>query len=296
MRSLITLCLVSIPALIMLALTMLSLTSCDQGEKRVLLKHKYKPGLELSYLQEIKGLAVERTSDSTCHDLSTEAEVNIGMYVRELVDDSLGKIIISYKQHTRSEDRISGKIKDTTATSPDLIATMAPSGEIIKMEMEDSVGNEAHLKYYRDLYQQGTPTYPASEVTQGFRWVQSFKVSIEGEEVDAATTYEVKAFVREAGYDCVLIEYSGNLVIPVLPEKGKDSTYLGGVDRVTSKGVIYFAYREGMTVIQKERWIRHGERKIRENEVVTNHYFESEYDVVLTLAAAPKIRTIPDGD
>ncbi|MCJ7489863.1 MAG: hypothetical protein MUO87_06945, partial [Thermoplasmata archaeon] len=101
--------------------------------------------------------------------------------------------------------------------------------------------------------------------------------------------YNVMSFARERGYDCVVIEYDGVCIVPLPQRTGKEHKLLSGVDRITSKGHWYFAYKEGFLVSMKERWTLESDRTIYRLVADTCHGYEAgdtipmhvglEYDV-----------------
>ena len=65
---------------------------------------------------------------------------------------------------------------------------------------------------------------------------------------------EICALAREAGYDCAVIKCDGGMIIPLEPNP-KDSVQRSGLDRIRSTGLLYFAYKEGMVILQREQWL-----------------------------------------
>ena len=103
--------------------------------------------------------------------------------------------------------------------------------------------------------------------------------------MEASTTYNVKSFVKENGYDCVILEFTGNLLIPI-EANPDDESQRQGIDRISSKGQLYFAYNEGFVVLQKEKWISRGDRTKITNSEIEEYKIESEYDVEFKLVKA----------
>jgi len=118
----------------------------------------------------------------------------------------------------------------------------------------------------------------------GRSWTQNTLVALPNETLEASTTYKLSSFAREAGYDCVLIEYAGNLIIPFGPSPD-DSTQRSGIDHISTEGVMYFAYKEGLVVLQRERYILNGDRQSicdSTHEMVTSKV-KAETDVEFVL-------------
>ena len=147
---------------------------------------------------------------------------------------------------------------DTVTHERELNLHVAPSGKVVKVGFISDT-DEALISYLKNYFEQAWPEFPQGELPIGYNWTQTAKVVMPDETLEASTTYEIKSMVREAGYDCAVIDYKGNMVIPVLPRE-KKSTIISGIDRIASEGVIYFAYKEGFVVLQRENWTIDGER------------------------------------
>jgi hypothetical protein len=117
------------------------------------------------------------------------------------------------------------------------------------------------VQYIKNYYEQGMPVFPARELAPGDSWTQTTKVVLPGEPMEASVSYKVTALVREAGYDCAVIECDGQLFIPIEPNP-KDTVQRTGLDNIKSTGKLYFAYKEGMVVLQRERWVIDRHRKL----------------------------------
>ena len=109
------------------------------------------------------------------------------------------------------------------------------------------------------------------------------------ETMNASTTYTIKSFVRELGYDCAVIEYTGNLLIPIEPKKD-DKTQRSGIDKIQTKGMIYFAYIEGLVIKQTEKWKTEGTRTQIIDGEWEKYKFESNYDVNFILVRAEGLK------
>ena len=129
---------------------------------------------------------------------------------------------------------------------------MASDGKIVDVFPEDDLPDES-IDYYRRLFEQASPMYPDEPVSVGYIWSHTVKVLLNEGVTDASTTYKIKSFVREAGFDCAVIEYKGNMIIP-LSNKCVDEGMVitEGLDRIEVEGVTYYAYVEGMVIREDE--------------------------------------------
>ncbi|UCC44475.1 MAG: hypothetical protein JSU65_00670, partial [Candidatus Zixiibacteriota bacterium] len=209
-------------AIILLAL------SCDPGSKRVLLRFKHAEGHHLAYSQIMKGSVAIVTGDSVTEDYSTDLSMTVHHLVTRVVDDTVGVVALWCFGQEKMYDNLDSTTTDTTFVIDTLTLYITPTGRVTEVEMSEGHSREL-ADYYRDTYDQWKPTFPEQEISQGYQWTQSFKIQLDDEVVDASTTYKLKAFAREQGYDCAVIEYSGNLVVPRRPSPKDSLTYAGGV-------------------------------------------------------------------
>ena len=272
-----------------LAATLL-LATCDQTGKRVTVRYKFQPGMKMTYQQVTRGLVKERdmTLDTLTHDALAEETMDIEYYVRRLLDDSTAEIVESITWKSKSENRLDSSTYDTVLKepqkSPQIIKYMKPNGRIVDMEyVSDTVRGK--MEYLKEYYKQGFPVFPEGGIGQGHTWSQTTTVVLPDGPMEASTTYTIKSFARERGYDCVVIEYDGVSIIP-LPVCRSEEEYdiLGGVDNITSKGHMYFAYKEGIVVLLRERWILDSDRTIVRKKAHTLFNYEPGDTVDINIA------------
>lgn len=267
----------TITAFLTLSCILAFVFACDQGEKRVRLEFKFKPDTRLFYKEISKGTAKVTENGSVTSDRYAELEWTLEWYVRRLLKDSTAEIVESRTYHYTALEKDSSK-GDTMAHTDEMTMYMKPNGKIV--DLEPAQDREAKLSYLKSYIEQGQPVFPTGELSQGYSWTQSTKVVLPDGPIEASTTYEVKSFARERGYDCVVIAYDGNMAIPLDPAKEKGYQLISGVDRITAKGHLYFAYKEGMIVVQMERWLLDGDRYGVKNGADTlKTHVQIEYDV-----------------
>jgi len=276
----------TITAFLTVGCILVALFACDQGEKRVSLQFKFKPDTRLFYKEISKGTAKVTEDSSVTSDRYAELEWTLEWYVRRLLKDSTAEIVETRTYRYTTLEKDSSK-SDTMAHTDDMTMYMKPNGKIV--DLEPALTRESKLSYLKSYIEQGQPVFPQGELAQGYSWTQSTKVILPDGPIEASTTYEIKSFARERGYDCVVIAYDGNMAIPLEPMKEENYDLISGVDRITSKGHLYFAYKEGMIVVQMERWLLDGERVgIKEGADTVNTRIQIEYDVDHWLAGVEK--------
>ena len=243
----------------------LALTSCDQTGKKVTIRYKFQPDMTMHYRQITRGLIRVRDigRDKLTHDESAENTMDIEYFVRRILEDSTAEVIDTKTYTSQWKNQLDTTGSDSTMSktkkSPQLVKYIQPNGRLVDMEYVSDTA-KGSLDYSKEYYKQGFPVFPDGPVGQGHSWTQSTTVVLPDGPMEASTTYTIRSFARERGYDCVVIEYDGVSIIP-LPEYDKeDYLLISGVDNIRSKGHMYFAYKEGVMVLAKERWIMDSDR------------------------------------
>ena len=235
------------------------LTACSVGDKTIMLRFKYEPGQRYVYDQTSKRKVVLKEADSTTQDYSYTFDMVIEQEVRSMSADSVASIWEKDSWKYANPDDSDSTRVDTVRNERELLMDVYPNGRIANLRSANDQSVE-HLSYIKNFYEQGIPVFPSGELSPGFSWTQTTKVILPDETMEASTTYKIKSLAREGGYDCAVIESQGNLVIPVEPGP-TDTLLISGLDRIQTTGLIYFAYREGMVVLQRERWVVDGTRE-----------------------------------
>jgi len=242
------------------------LTACDQGTKTIKIRFKYCPGMSLTYQQVTRGIeqVVDRETGKVVVKEYLVTTQDLTSTTRRVLEDSTAENLTVRKWQQRYVD-LTKNPADTVTRQPvveePLLDYSKPNGRVLDIAYaSDTV--EGDLSYLKEYTRQGWPVFPDGEVGQGHSWTQSTTVVLPEGPVEASTTYTIKSFVRERGYDCAVIEYDGVSIIPLPQRTGTRHKLLSGVDRITSKGHIYFAYKEGFLVSWKERWLLESDRSI----------------------------------
>jgi hypothetical protein len=248
----------------------LALASCDQGTKMVHIRYKYIPGAVTTHQQITRGIVRAEDVDTKRllqHEYM-ETTMDLTNEVRRVLEDSTAEIMQRIKHQWRSRNLLDKTDTDTVLSpwsegSP-LIEYMKPNGRLVDMEFASDT-TKGNLDYLKEYYRQGYPVFPEGEVGQGYSWTQSTTVVLPEGPVEASTTYTVKSFARERGYDCAVIEYDGTSIIQLPAKAAKQYELVSGVDKITSKGHLYFAYTEGLLVSVKERYVLSSDRVLKES-------------------------------
>lgn len=268
--------------------SLLFLVTCDQTGKRVSIRFKFQPGLTLTYEQVTSGLIQvhDRTSGKLFKDEFAKTTMDIEYYVRQILEDSTAEIVESKKWRSRSDSRLDSNRSDSVIErmkqSPQIIKYLKPSGKLVDAEYVSDTARR-NLEYLKEYYKQGFPEFPAGDIGQGHSWSQTTTVVLPDGPVEASTTYTVKSFARERGYDCVVIEYEGISIIPLSAYSSEKEDLVAGVDNIVSKGHLYFAYKEGVMVLARERWVLDSDRTVIKNEADTVNGYEAGDTVLINI-------------
>lgn len=249
------------PGLIILISIMfvMGLTTCDRPGKTIRLQWKLKPGLITVYdfLHRGQGLATE--GDSVLYQFTHERFTKQTETIDSLSGDSaawVSAISITTSQH---ETRRETTVVDSTNNENKYQYLLRPNGEILSstpLVGLDPDWAEHQLEYLKQLQ----PIFPEIDMTVGFTWTKNVKVLLFDETREANGVYTLKSFVRDRGYDCAVIEYEGHYLLPMVKETEK--VKVTGVSTITTKGTIYFAYREGVLVQDRTWWVLNSDRKV----------------------------------
>ncbi|MFH1374274.1 MAG: hypothetical protein ABII79_10805 [bacterium] len=264
------------------------LIGCSQGEKKVMLRYRYEPGTKLAYLQIAKRKSQVVQADSTIKESTGSFEVRIEQLVKQVFPDSTAEVDESATWVFEKPNKEDTTIIDTVEQNRRMVFRVSPRGKVLDIKFTGDEGYTS-IQYIKNFYEQGMPVFPAREQSPGDSWTQTTRVILPGEAMEASMTYTVLSLAREAGYDCAVIESEGNMVLPI-ESQPQDSVQRSGLDRISSSGVFYFAYREGLVVLQRERWTIDRERTTTCTEE-TKEYRET---VELDIEFALKERSVVD--
>lgn len=267
--------------LLFLTLAGLCLYSCNQDRRTVLLKLSYEPGMSHPYLTTYKIIERVFEHDAVIANVTSEVIESGVSTVRRMINDSTAEIVSLSETRIRSLDKIKSVETDTTYSKYEKVCHLTLNGSLVWFDIPSDT-MKTRTEYMRRWWQQTIPVYPAEEVYEGYSWTQSYHVSAGEDDFETSTTYRIKSFVHDNGYDCAVIAYEGSAIIGVEPSPS-DSTRLSGLDRISTKGLIYFEYNLGMIVHQTKMYTVNGDRKMEMNGEMIAYKHVIEGNVELTL-------------
>lgn len=260
----------------------LTWAACSKGERQVNLRFSFQPQTILTYNQISKRNYSIIENDSVLSQSKMVDTLRIDLELIRLVNDTTYEIMEYGTLHRYVPSKEDSTKLERVELKTETLLRILPNGKIDSFAMLENefARTDAYVKNY---YEQGTPVFPAGEKPVGYSWTQTTKVVLPKETLEASTTYTIKALVRQQGYDCAVIEYIGNMVLPIVPCE-EDSVQRSGVDRIKIKGLIYFAHQDGLVVEQTENWTVDGQRQQMKNDSICQYKILQDYSVSYQLA------------
>ncbi|MFQ5498337.1 MAG: hypothetical protein ACE5FH_01575 [Candidatus Zixiibacteriota bacterium] len=269
-------------AILLTGATVCLALSCTQGDKTVQLRFGLAPDATYSYDQTNRRNVRVTSGDSVLYERVENYGASYSMQVIEAVDDTTAEVVERVTWTWEEPNKDDSAQIDTVERSREMAMTMYATGRVSNLRVISGV-DSSHFAYLRNYYEQGLPVFPAGEHVPGYTWTQTTKVVLPDQTLEASTTYRIKSLVREAGYDCAVLAFDGLLIMPLAPDPS-DSTQKSGIDRIQTTGVIYFAYKEGAVVLQRERWVIDGDRsQINDDGEQINYKMAVELDTEITI-------------
>jgi hypothetical protein len=235
------------------------LLSCNAGDKSVILRFRYEPGLRLTYSQITERRSEVTEADTVVKVYNATIPLQVEQTIRRVLPDSSAELVERDSwDFTAPSEKDSTKL-DTLKGSRELVLYVMPNGKILDIDFVSEI-DSASAEYIQDYIEQASPVFPSHALAIGQGWTQETSVTIDSVPTRAATKYEFTRIEKHMGYECAVIAYDGTLAIPVKANP-KDSTQRHGVDRIRSTGNVFFAWREGCVVMQTESWTLEGVRE-----------------------------------
>jgi len=244
------------PVIVIVALAVLIafFSGCREDDRQVVLSLKFRKNQSLQFRSEIKKSTDIYEGGKLVYTNSGSTRLNTTEEVSDILGPDSAKVSLIYNEAPDSP------LSEASSTSRDSIKIeyIQNSRGLILDFVRGDTGNMDMINYYEKLYEQMAPMYPEEPVSKGYTWNNSVKLMLSaGEITDASTTYKVRSFVRERGYDCAVVEYHGNTIVPFRNEL--NGSRIIRLDRRSAKGVFYLAYREGFIVKLEEIFDYSGE-------------------------------------
>ncbi|MBN2227521.1 MAG: hypothetical protein JW763_09165 [candidate division Zixibacteria bacterium] len=235
------------------------LTGCGGRDQAVTLSCKFPPDRTATYRHEaVRNVRVFR-GDRLSRSYADTTMMTIEESVTDTADDFGARLqcVYTWDEHTPIIDDSTGTPTGKYRTDRHQAVwnyVQEKNGKITEFGTTDELPPEQY-DFQKRLFEQMDPMYPGYPVRLGDSWSNTVKILLGvDEKTDATTTYTVKAFERRAGYDCVVIDYEGMLIVPRATIAPDGTRHTISVETIKRSGTFCFAYREGFIVRQTERF------------------------------------------
>jgi len=251
------------------------LIQCGTENKEVILKVKFNENQSLSWSSSYKD-HMEYFEDDSLILVKDEAhETESVEEVISLIDKNTARLRLTTYFDMEIPDK-DDSTKTIAVKDSSIIEYIQDSHSVnLDFFLSDTSSSEK-TEYIKKLFEQLAPRYPDEPVSVGYKWTNNITVMLQdGKTQDAITTYTVKGFVKEFGYDCVIIESKGNTIVPFQKEfeskKEKGTVLISRIDTRETKTTTYMAYKEGFIVKEDKsfEFLSEGTKVTAEGEVKT---------------------------
>lgn len=243
---------------VFVALLMLATWGCDSGEQSIRLRFRYEPGMFLQSTQSFTRSTLMTHGDSIVYQDSSDVVAGIEQTCRRILPDSSAEILEVSRWTAVMNDTLNPQKRDTMEHTRELTMFVMPNGKITRIDYGPDM-DSVSIAWMNAYYEQGSPVFPERSLRSGDSWTQFSRVVVGSDTMPSSTVFTVSAIQPCENERCAIINYAGNLVLPVGPSK-TDSSKRGGVDRITMDGSMHMALSDGMILFQSEHWTVDGDR------------------------------------
>jgi len=271
----------TITATLATALVGAILLSCSAGDKSIVIRFRYEPGLQLTYSQTTERRTEVSEGGKVVKAYNATIPLQIEQTIRRVLPDSSAELLERDSWDFTAPNEKDSTRLDTLKGSRELVLYVMPNGKILDIDFVSEI-DSASAAYIQHYIEQASPVFPSHGLAIGQGWTQETSIMIDSVPTRAATRYEFTRIEKHMGYDCAVISYDGTLAIPVKPSP-KDTTRRHGVDRIRSTGNVFFAWREGCVVLQTESWTLEGIREKLTDGAMTPYRVDTHQETQFVL-------------
>lgn len=252
-----------ITAILFTASVLAIFSMCGEGNRKIVIHYPHQMGYVNTFKQEGTQKLQVWQQDSLVHSASRSLSFDISQQVIRILPDSTAAVEEKSSMVLIGPNRKDSTITDTMKEDRAFVLYEAPNGKIVDFESQTPIDSAA-IAHFRSWYEQACPMFPDSAVGVGNQWTNRTTVAVDSQTFETSTSFTVKAFEQLRGYDCIVVDFAGNIILPVHISKS-DSMLLGGKDEIRVEGTFWFACNEGFFVEQTQKEIIEGRRDMREN-------------------------------
>jgi len=234
------------------ALMPFGIAGCTQKPSSFFLRAKYEPiGKVLAYSLTSHRSGEKQDNGGPTQKVDSKVEADVVYTTQKILANGNTIVLEETRYFWDAPVGDSGQVKRSTREIS-IRQEVSPTGKIVAFTILGESSSSGD-NYTRNFYDQAVPVFPEKAVTIGDTWTQSAAVRLpDGSQTSTSTSYRVKGTAVKMGYDCAIIEYKGNVILPITRDSS-DTAALEGIDRIEMNGLIYFAYVAGISVNAEER-------------------------------------------
>ncbi len=260
-----------ITAILPIAAVLILLGTCGDQNRKVIIRYPHDAAYMNIFKQDGSQKVQVWQEDSLVYSFTRLISFDISQRVLRILPDSTAAVEEKSSMTVIVPNRKDTSVIDTIREDRSFVLYEAPNGRIVDFESNTPMdsGSSAH---FRSWYEQACPVFPDTAVGIGSTWEISNRVNIDGQTLHTSTKFTVRSLEQLRGYDCIVMDFSGNIILPVHVAKD-DTMLIGGRDEIRVTGSFWFAYKEGLFVEQTQKEVTEGRRDMRhEGKEITRKY------------------------
>lgn len=238
--------------IVLIIVALLFWGACSQQPKSFRLRVNYEPvGQILAYSLTSHRVGKEYRDDSLFRDFDRKTGASVIFTTQKILPNGNAVVLEEDRWHWDESVDTTGKVR-RVSNEYAYNQEFAPTGKITSFKI---LGNSPprEEKYLLNYIEQANPVFPENDMMVGHQWTQTSTVTLpDGSIGNAAMNYRVKGTAFKDGHQCALVEYQGNMILPVFSDS-TDTTGMEGVDRADINGMLYQAIDAGIMVGFEER-------------------------------------------
>jgi hypothetical protein len=252
----------TITAILTTFLVVFALADCGDQNRKIVIRYPH----QMQYINHFKQEGTQKLQvwqgDSLVYSLSRSLDFNISQRVLRVLPDSSAAVEENSTMLLIGQNRKDTTVIDTMKEDRSFIIYEAPNGRIVDFETKGKY-DSLTTAHFRSWYEQACPVFPDSAVGIGSTWVNSNTVVVDSQKLETSTSFKVRGFEQMRGYDCIVVEFSGNIILPIRSDP-KDTMLRGGMDEIRVDGTFWFAWKEGFFAEQSQKEVILGRRDLVE--------------------------------
>lgn len=245
----------------------------------------------MNYINMFKQEGVQKLQvwqgDSVVYSTMRTLDFDISQRVLRVLPDSTAAVEEKSSMMLTAANSKDSTLRDTVRENRTFVLYEAPNGKIVDFESQTPM-DSTYLAHFRSWYEQACPIFPDSAVGVGSTWEIRNAVTVDSQVMQTSTSFKVRGFERFKGYDCIVVDFDGTIVLPIAVMKS-DSLVRGGRDEIHVVGTFWFAYNEGLFVEQTQKETVQGRRDMRKDGKDFTRHYRIEGDVRMWLTERKRI-------